>query len=98
MTTGALAAMGLVAGRDEASRRAAEIGARPAVRRWMKRLRALMKAQPAETWLYMEECHLHLMALSTDGHRFVRETDHEGSEQASSVDSVTIPGADAGAW
>lgn len=77
--------------------RAAEIGARQEVKAWMRRVRKLMKEQPADTWIYMQEDQLHLMARSADGRKYINHR-CGGSCQASSIDSVLIPGADAGAW
>ena len=80
-----------------AARLAAELRDSLAVKAWMKRLRKLMKDQPwpDQTWLYMQESTLHLMARPAKDGIFKRSS---GSDPAASIDSVDIPGADAGAW
>lgn len=68
----------------------------------MKRLRKLMKEQPwpDQTWLFMQEDTLHLMARPDRDGRFIASKNAAvgGMEQAAVIDSVTIPGADGGAW
>ncbi len=82
--------------KEGAKARAEALANRPAVRAWMKRLRQLMKEQPPETWLFMQENVLHLMALNPERGRFM--TDYGGNDQDSSIDSVAIDLADGGAW
>ncbi len=80
----------------EAEARADELGRDPQVRSWLRRAAKLFADQPKGCWIYMQEDHLHLMARAANGDKYV--SDDGGSEQRSSIASIMIPGADAGAW
>lgn len=82
-----------------AKRLAGELRDSPAVQAWIKRLRKLMKDQPFpdQTWLFMQESTLHLMARPASKGIFIGSSG-SGADQAASVDSVVITGADGGAW
>lgn len=85
-----------------ATRLASELRDSPEVKAWMKRLRKLMKDQPFpdQTWLFMQENQLHLMARPAPNGKFIVSPNAlvGGMEPKASIDSVAIRGADGGAW
>ena len=76
--------------------RAEDLGDRPDIARWHKRLRKVLAEMPHEVWLYAASGTLCLMAKTEDGHHAV----HPG-ERGYDQDAViaTLPGeCDGGDW
>ena len=85
---------------EDAKRRVDELQDDPELKRWIAKLKAVLKAQPKRVWLFMEGSDLCVMALDDQGRKYRHspQLGGEGAMQDSLVSSIHVPNADGGAW
>lgn len=82
--------------REDARRRVAELESDPEVKRWITRLRKLMKEQPKSVWLFAEGGHLNVMARHGRDDKY--DNEHGGYMQDSTVEAIRVEMLDGGGW
>ena len=81
--------------------RAAEVGARPDVARWVARFRKLAKDMPPDVAVFCESGSPFVMVRSEGGEGYVNghaQRGHEGCENQAAIIAQITPGPHGGGW